>query len=58
MKDKYQKYIATGLTAFCVIAGSILLFFLLYKIKSIFGFIGDIIRILEPLFMVEGLLFF
>ena len=35
MKEKYQKYIAWGLTAFCVIASSILFFFLLFKLNAI-----------------------
>ena len=48
MNAKYQKYIATGLTAFCVIAASLLLFFLLYQFKSFYQFAKDIVQILEP----------
>lgn len=48
MKEKYQKYIAAGLTAFCVIAASILLFFLLYQFKTFFQLTKQIVQILEP----------
>lgn len=51
MKEKYQKYIASGLTAFCVIAASLLLFFLLYQFKSFYQFTKEIAQILEPFFI-------
>lgn len=51
MKEKYHKYIAAGLTAFCVIAASILLFFLLYEMKAIRGAVGSVVRLLEPFFV-------
>ena len=55
MKEKYQKYIAWGLTAFCVIASSILLFFLLYKLNAIKAAVKGFMQILEP-FLVGALI--
>lgn len=51
MKGKHPKYLATGLTAFCVIAASILLFFLLFKISSIRMAVKQFTQILEPFFV-------
>lgn len=44
-----NKVVQIGVTAFCVIAASILLFFCLYHIPTITGFLGKIINILMPL---------
>lgn len=55
MKEKYQKNFAMGVTAFCVIAASILLFFILYKLRSIGAAVKLIIQILEP-FLVGWLI--
>lgn len=51
MKGKHPKFFATGLTAFCVIAASILLFFLLFKISSIRMAVKQFTQILEPFFV-------
>ena len=51
MREKYSKYIATGVTAFCVIAASILLFFLFYEMKAIAAILKQISAILEPFFI-------
>lgn len=51
MREKYSKYIATGLTAFLVIAASILLFFALYEMKSIAAVVKQISALLEPFFV-------
>lgn len=48
MKEKYSNYIATGLTAFLVIAASILLFFVLHSFPAIKHTVGGFVRILEP----------
>lgn len=52
MKDnKYQKYVAYGVTAFLVIAASIFFFFFLFKINAIRSFLGFLSQILEPFFV-------
>ena len=51
MKEKHQKYIAAGLTAFCVIAASLLLFFLLYQFRTFYNITRQIVQILEPFFV-------
>ena len=48
MKEKYSNYIAIGLTAFLVIAASILLFFVLHSFATIKRTVGGFIQILEP----------
>lgn len=48
MKEKYSNYIAIGLTAFLVIAASILLFFVLHSFPTIKRTVGGFIQILEP----------
>ena len=47
-REKYSKYIATGLTAFLVIGASLLLFFLFYNIRSIRAFLSNVVSILTP----------
>ena len=44
-------YVAAGLTAFAVIAGALLLFFLLFHAKEVFAFLGLMGQILRPIFM-------
>ena len=49
MKDKFQnKYLAWGVTAFCVLAALILLFFAIYRWDYIIGFFSTVINILMP----------
>jgi len=49
MKDKIQnKYVAWGLTLFCVCAALLLLFFAIYRWDYIFSFIKTIVTILMP----------
>ena len=48
MKQKYQKYFATGLTAFLVIGASIALFFIFFHLKGLTAVIRNIFSILEP----------
>ncbi len=48
MKEKYSNYIAMGLTAFLVIAASILLFFVLHSFPAIKRTVGGFLQILEP----------
>jgi len=50
-KNLYQPYIAVGLTAFCVIAGAILLFFAIFHAAAIRGFLSMLGHILRPIFM-------
>lgn len=51
MREKYQKYLAAGVTAFLVIAASILLFFLLFKVQAIGSAIRRLTQIMEPFFV-------
>lgn len=50
-RSPYKTYIAAGVTAFCVIAAAILLFFLLFHAPVVCGFLGMIARILRPIFL-------
>lgn len=50
-RDKQRPYLAMGLTAFAVIAASLLLFFLLFHMKEVSGFLGTLGVILRPIFM-------
>lgn len=49
--DRRNPYAAAGLTAFAVIAGALLLFFLLFHAREALGFLGTIGQILRPIFM-------
>lgn len=49
--DRRNPYLAAGLTAFAVIAGSLLLFFLLFHFRTVASYLGTIARILRPIFM-------
>ena len=52
MKRKhYKAYIASGITAFCVIAAAIFLFFGLYHWPVVYGFLKSTARILRPIFI-------
>ncbi len=49
MKEKFQnKYLAWGLTAFCVLAALMILFFIIYRSNHILNFINTIFSILSP----------
>lgn len=48
MKEKLQKNLATGITAFLVIAASITLFFLMFKAPALLRGIKQFFRIIEP----------
>lgn len=50
-RENRGPYLAMGLTAFAVIAASLLLFFLLYHIKEAAGFLNTLGGILRPIFM-------
>ena len=54
-RKKYSGYIATGLTAFLVIAASLLLFFVFYNFKTVRHFLNSILNILMP-FIVGGVI--
>ena len=46
-----RPYLAMGLTAFAVIAASLLLFFLLFHMREVSGFLNSLGTILRPIFM-------
>lgn len=50
-QNRNQSYIALGITAFCVIAGAIAFFFLLFHAKDVLAFLGMLAYILRPIFM-------
>lgn len=50
-RENRGPYLAMGLTAFAVIAASLLLFFLLFHMKEVTGFLGTLGVILRPIFM-------
>ena len=47
----YKRYIVAGVTAFCVIAASILLFFLLFHASVVRRFLMTLAHILRPIFL-------
>ena len=49
--NRHNPYLAAGLTAFAVIAGAILLFFLLFHFRTVASYLGTIMGILRPIFM-------
>lgn len=49
--DRHNSYLAAGLTAFAVIAASLLLFFLLFHARAVTRFFAGIGGILRPIFM-------
>ena len=48
---RHNPYLAAGLTAFAVITGALLLFFLLFHFQTVAAFLGTIAGILRPIFM-------
>jgi len=50
-RSPYRRYIAAGVTAFCVVAAAILLFFLLFHAAGVRRFLTLLARILRPIFM-------
>lgn len=50
-RENRGPYLAMGLTAFAVIAASLLLFFLLFHMKEVAGFLNTLGVILRPIFM-------
>lgn len=50
-RSPYKTYIAAGVTAFCVIAAAILLFFLLFHAAVVRSFLAALARILRPIFL-------
>lgn len=50
-REDRHPYLAMGLTAFAVIAASLLLFFLLFHMKAVTGYLNTIGSILRPIFM-------
>lgn len=50
-REDRNPYLSMGLTAFAVIAASLLLFFLLFHMKEVTGFLGTLGVILRPIFM-------
>ena len=49
-RQEYKKYIATGVTAFCVLAAVVVLYFLLLRWDHVMGVIGDFFGMLTPFF--------
>ena len=50
-RENRGPYLAMGLTAFAVIAASLLLFFMLFHMKEVTGFLSTLGVILRPIFM-------
>ncbi len=50
-RENRGPYLALGLTAFAVIAASLMLFFLLFHVKEVSGFLRTLGGILRPIFM-------
>lgn len=50
-REKYGPFIAAGVTAFCVVAAAILLFFLIFNAASVRAFFTTLSHILRPIFM-------
>ena len=55
--DRHRPYLAMGLTAFSVIAASLLLFFLLFQASAVMKFLNSLAFILRPIFMGAVLAF-
>lgn len=49
--QEHKSYIAAGITAFCVIAAALLLFFFLFHLSAVCGFLRTLARILRPIFI-------
>ena len=50
-RDDRHSYLAAGLTAFAVVAASLLLFFLMFHFDALVSFFDMLARILRPIFM-------
>lgn len=50
-RDDRHSYLAVGLTAFAVVAASLLLFFLMFHFDALVSFFDMLARILRPIFM-------
>ena len=48
---RFKPCLAAGVTAFCVIAAAILLFFLFFHLKTVYAFFTTLAHILRPIFM-------
>ena len=48
-REGMKRYASMGLTAFCVIAASILFFLVLYKYETVIRTVKAVLRILEPI---------
>ena len=48
MKSDRNPYIHLGLTIFCALAGTVLFFFLLFRLNAIEGFLGTLVSALQP----------
>lgn len=51
MREKYGNYIRWGVTVFCIMAASILFFFLLFRLDTITRYIGKILSVLTPILL-------
>lgn len=49
--QEHKSYIAAGIMAFCVIAAALLLFFFLFHLSAVCGFLRTLARILRPIFI-------
>ncbi len=47
-KDDHKQYAIWGITAFCVVAASVLFFFFIFRLNSVGLLFGKIIKILSP----------
>ena len=45
----FSKYKGAGTTAFCVFAALMVLFFLIFKLGTVFSFLGNLLSILRPI---------
>lgn len=49
-RSEYKGYMAAGITAFCVVAAAILLFFLIFHLRAVLDFLSMLALILRPVF--------
>lgn len=50
-RELRKDYFYKGLTAFCVIAAAVLFYFLILRIGELTGFLGKMVRVLEPVIL-------
>ena len=48
-KGNEKKYAMWGITAFCVVAASVLFFFFIFRLHSVGALVGKILKILSPI---------